>query len=58
MANGATTDREKRSWMELAESWLRMMTVHRSVLEPSAEQKFDAELQKKDTGQTRSDKSN
>jgi hypothetical protein len=58
MAEAARTDREERSWMELAESWLRMMTVHRNVLERTPEQRFDAELQNKDTGQKRSDKSN
>ena len=58
MSEVAQTDREKRSCMELAESWLRMMTVHRTVLERTAEEKFEAELENKGTGQERSDKSN
>ncbi len=27
MADSAPTDRERRSWMRLAESWLRMIVV-------------------------------
>jgi hypothetical protein len=55
-AEAAPTDREKRTWMRLAESWLRMIVVRKVIETP--EQRFDAELQNKDTGQERSDKSN
>ena len=58
MADAAPTDREKRSWMRLAESWLRMIEVRKATIEDTPQQKFDAELREKDTGQERSDKSN
>jgi hypothetical protein len=43
--------------MDLAESWLRMIPV-RTGVERTAEQKFDSELDAKDTHQKRSDSSN
>ena len=58
MADAAPTDREKRSWMRLAESWLRMIVVRKTVLEDTPDQKFEAQVKEKDTGQKRSDKSN
>jgi hypothetical protein len=51
MADGAPTDREKQSWLVLTQSWLRMMAVHRTVLEKTPEQKVDEQLAKKGTGQ-------
>jgi hypothetical protein len=58
MADLAATDRERRSWLRMAESWLRMVVVRKVIVEETPEQKFDAELGKKGTGQERSDKSN
>ena len=58
MADLAPTDREKRSWMKLGESWLRMIEVRKVVVADSPEQKFDAALQERGTNQKRSDKSN
>ena len=53
MADLSPTDREKRSWLDLAESWLRMIVVRKVALEDQTpEQKFDAEVQGKGTGQT------
>ena len=57
MATLAPTDREKRSWMELGESWLRMIEVRKVIL-PGADQNFNAEVEQKGTGQTRSKSSN
>ena len=52
MADLSPTDREKRSWLDLAESWLRMIVVRKVALEDQTpEQKFDAEAQGKGTGQ-------
>ena len=59
MADQAPTDREKRSWMKLAESWLRMIVVRKVIVEQTADQKnFETALKKKGTGQKRSDKAN
>ena len=58
MADLAPTDREKRSWLKLGESWLRMIEVRQVIVAESPDQKFDAALREKDTGQKRSDKSN
>ena len=59
MAKAAPTDRERQTWLEMAETWLRMIEVRKVSLEDqTAEQKFDAELHGKDTGQTRSKSSN
>ena len=44
--------------MMLAESWLRMIVVRKATIEDTPQQKFDAKLREKDTGQKRSDKSN
>ena len=55
-AEAAPTDREKRTWMKLTESWLRMIVVRKVIETP--EQTFDTELHNKDTGQKRSDTSN
>ena len=58
MADAAPTDREKQSWMELAESWLRMIAVRKVALDNAPEQNFDAEAESKGTGQTPSKSSN
>ena len=58
MADTAQTDREKRSWMKLAESWLRMIVVRKVIPVDTPEHKFEAVLNEKGTGQKRSDKSN
>ena len=59
MADQAPTDREKRSWMKLAESWLRMVVVRKAIVEETPEQKkFDIAVKNKGTGQKRSDKAN
>ena len=58
MADAAPTDREKQSWLKLAESWLRMIAVRKVTLDDTAEQKFDAELNSRGTGQDQSKSSN
>ena len=58
MAELAPTDREKRSWMKLGEAWLRMIEIRTVIVADSPKQTFDAALEKKGTGQSRSDKSN
>ena len=59
MAKAAPTDRERQTWLDMAESWLRMLVVRKVTLEDQTpEQKFDAELEGKGTGQSRSKSSN
>jgi hypothetical protein len=59
MADLSPTDREKRSWLDLAEAWLRMIVVPKVAPEDQTpEQKFDSEVQEKGTGQTRPKSSN
>jgi len=58
MANAARTDRERRSWIEMAESWLRMIPQRAKSNRQKANDAFEAEVKDKGTGQKRSDKSN
>lgn len=52
MAETATTDRERRSWLDLAEAWLRMLSVPRDVR--SADEDFEADVYARGTNQLRS----
>lgn len=52
MAHTSTSDREKRSWLDLAEAWLRMAAAPAAV--STAEEKFDAEVSARETSQSRS----
>lgn len=56
MADATSSDEQKRSWMSLAEGWLRMVTP--TAKKQSAEQKFDAAVRDKGTHQRWSDKEN
>lgn len=56
MANATSSDEQKRSWMNLAEGWLRMVTP--TAKKQTAEQKFDAAVDAKGTHQERSNKNN
>lgn len=56
MADATSSDEQKRSWLSLAEGWLRMVTP--TAKKQSAEQKFDAAVRDKGTHQRWSDKEN
>jgi hypothetical protein len=53
MAQATRNEREKRMWLEMAASWLRMIKQPA----PSAADRFDAAKRNQGTGQTKSDSS-
>lgn len=53
-ADMAISDRDKASWLKIAQSWLQMLPQR----SPTAEERFEADVRERGTGQDRSDASN
>lgn len=53
-AEMAISERDKASWLKIAQSWLQMLP-HRN---PTAEERFETEVRERGTGQGSSDASN
>lgn len=53
-ADRALTEHDKASWLKIAQSWLAMLPMRKQT----ADEKFEADVQQRGTGQERSDASN
>lgn len=54
LAENAISDRDKASWLKIAQSWLRLLPRRT----PTAEERFEADVRQRSTGQDTSDTSN
>jgi hypothetical protein len=54
LAEKAISERDKASWLKIAQSWLRLLPQRT----PTAEERFEVDVRERGTGQDTSDASN